>query len=527
MMFLPGRSNRKLFVALLGLWICFLPGYAQVSIVYTDSLAIQAHIPVVKVQNQSPIVSRYVSAYEIPTHQQYFQTIAVTFGLISCMLLAAFLGLFWYRRDYKPPLYFAFVCLLSVGEIITNNEEFILLFVPISLQNVVRLNYLFFALIVFAFASHIRSAFSRLLPRWFYLTIGLVCSPVAVLALVSPLELLYGIFQGFSLFTLVVTLYSWVLLVGAWRQKVTDSREYLLGFSAVLLAFVNDWARELGLLHTGPFLPLGLFIFVALMAFALSRGTVRTLHRLKMISQLRYEQNHQLKHLNHELDRFVYQTSHDLRAPIASLMSLLELIRQESEENQLNTDQLQLYMELGQKVLKKQDKVIAEILKYSLNRRLQLQTQTIDWEQQITDVVSGFKKTHLINETVIIRTDFQISGHFVTDPDRVELILSHLIDNAIRYRDYSRELSIVDIKVTSSSFETLIEVRDNGIGIATQYQTRVFDMFFRASERSEGAGLGLYLAAQAVDKLKGTIGLESTENQGSCFRVRLPNLERQ
>lgn len=527
MVFLAGRSFRKLFVFLVGLWICLLPGYAQTTVVQTDSLAKPVCIPAVKGQSQHSTASRRSSAYEIPTQQQYFQTLAVTFGLISCMLMAAFLGLFWYRRDYQAPLYFAFVCLISVGEIITNNEEFILLFLPISLQSVVRLNYLFFALIVFAFASHIRSVFPRLLPGWFYFTIGLVCFPVAVFALVGPMDLLYGLFQGFSVFTLLVTLYSWVLLIRSWRQKVTDSREYLIGFSAVLIAFVNDWGRELDLIHTGPLLPVGLFIFVALMAFALSRGTVRTLHRLKTISTLRYEQNHQLKHLNHELDRFVYQTSHDLRAPIASLMSLLELIRQEAEENQLNTDQLYIYMDLGQKVLKKQDKVIAEILKYSLNRRLQLQTQTIDWEQQITDVVSDLKEIHPINDNLIIQTDYQLTGHFITDPDRLELILSHLIDNAIRYRNYSQDKTVVDIKVISSSFETLIEVRDNGIGIAKQYQARVFDMFFRASERSEGAGLGLYLVAQAVEKLKGSIGLESLENQGSCFRVRLPNLERQ
>ena len=81
----------------------------------------------------------------------------------------------------------------------------------------------------------------------------------------------------------------------------------------------------------------------------------------------------------------------------------------------------------------------------------------------------------------------------------------------------------MEIKVTVSESEAEILVKDNGIGIAEENQEKVFNMFYRVSNKSVGSGLGLYIVKEAVEKLRGEIGLRSEPGKGSEFNVRLPN----
>ena len=67
-----------------------------------------------------------------------------------------------------------------------------------------------------------------------------------------------------------------------------------------------------------------------------------------------------------------------------------------------------------------------------------------------------------------------------------------------------------------------IKVEDNGQGIASEYHSKIFDMFFRANEQSKGTGLGLYIVKEALMKLSGSIHLESKPGVGSTFTIMLP-----
>jgi signal transduction histidine kinase len=73
--------------------------------------------------------------------------------------------------------------------------------------------------------------------------------------------------------------------------------------------------------------------------------------------------------------------------------------------------------------------------------------------------------------------------------------------------------------------EQLLEIifRDNGIGIAADLVPRIFDMFYRATEKSEGAGLGLYIVKETVDKMGGKISVDSKLGEGTTFTISLPN----
>ncbi len=84
---------------------------------------------------------------------------------------------------------------------------------------------------------------------------------------------------------------------------------------------------------------------------------------------------------------------------------------------------------------------------------------------------------------------------------------------------------LVSIYVNTTPTKADIIILDNGIGIAEEHQPKIFDMFFRISGSQPGSGLGLYLVKEIVDKLKGTITLQSELNKGSKFIATIPNLQ--
>jgi signal transduction histidine kinase len=103
------------------------------------------------------------------------------------------------------------------------------------------------------------------------------------------------------------------------------------------------------------------------------------------------------------------------------------------------------------------------------------------------------------------------------------LILENLIDNAVKFHNDSERLDpYVTINVNKEDQFIKISVEDNGIGILNKTEDEIFQMFVRASERSENGGVGLYLAKLATEKIGGLISLEHSSEKGSLFQILLP-----
>jgi signal transduction histidine kinase len=131
-------------------------------------------------------------------------------------------------------------------------------------------------------------------------------------------------------------------------------------------------------------------------------------------------------------------------------------------------------------------------------------------------------------EDEISRTDtvFKVSvatpETFQSYPTLLKIILYNLVENALRFHsplDDSHHEVLVE--VTQKAEITLICVRDNGRGIRQQYIPQIFDMYFRGHSDVEGNGLGLYIVKKALEKVGGEITVESGEQEGACFEVRL------
>ena len=231
-------------------------------------------------------------------------------------------------------------------------------------------------------------------------------------------------------------------------------------------------------------------------------------------------QNETLTKINKELDSFVYSISHNLRAPLMSVLGLLDLAIGETDPEVIHQ-----YHEMMKSSIYKLDETLKEILEYSRNARQGLVIGEVDFEKLIHDT---FEKMQFMPGYERIRRDISIEGEtgFASDNYRLSLVMNNLISNAIKYADPARD-SWIKINVRIDAEEAVIDFRDNGIGIEQDYIDKVFNMFFRATEKNEGAGLGLYIVKEAIEKLGGTIRLYSQVGKGTHFHIQLPNLARQ
>lgn len=229
------------------------------------------------------------------------------------------------------------------------------------------------------------------------------------------------------------------------------------------------------------------------------------------------ERTSSLEKTNEELDRFVYSVSHDIKAPLASVLGLVNLIRLSPEED------LERYLELMERSINKLNGFVQDILEYSRNSRLGVKKDPINFKQQIESAREDLKHMQTADGVQLI-TNYNIEVPVLSDENRLQSVLKNLMSNAVKYHNPAVEQSWVRVEVTSNKKNFHIKVSDNGIGISKQNLSKVFDMFYRASERSSGSGLGLYIVKETVQKMGGSIHISSEENVGTTFELTLPNL---
>lgn len=225
-----------------------------------------------------------------------------------------------------------------------------------------------------------------------------------------------------------------------------------------------------------------------------------------------------LKKSNEELDNFVYRVSHDIRAPLSSVLGLVELI-----ENEKDPTQIGLYLKMATSSINKLDGFVKDILNYSRNSRMKIECKEIDFSEILDSVLEEMQYMNKAERLQIIR-DFYIKSPHYNDPRRLHIIFRNLFSNAIKYQNMREGNPFVRIQIIAEE-EAVIIVEDNGMGIAANQVDKVFDMFYRGSDVSTGSGIGLYIVKETVDKLNGCISLQSELGVGTTFTIKLPNIQ--
>jgi len=230
------------------------------------------------------------------------------------------------------------------------------------------------------------------------------------------------------------------------------------------------------------------------------------------------EKNIELTNLNGNLDRFVYSTSHDLRSPLKSLKGLINLTRLSTEQGNVKD----LLTEMTARV-DHLEKFINDIADYSRNRSQGVVQHPLEVKKLLNEVLDSIRYFPGAAE-MLVKVEVEESLVVVIDSTRLEIILSNLLSNAIKYRDTAKEKSLVLIRMEHANDLLVITVEDNGIGIPKEFLTRIFDMYTRAHEQSQGSGLGLYIMKEAVEKLGGKVEVASEVLGGTSFKVTVPAL---
>ena len=231
------------------------------------------------------------------------------------------------------------------------------------------------------------------------------------------------------------------------------------------------------------------------------------------------QQNLELIKTNSELDRFVYSVSHDLRSPLTSVLGLISFIEEESQE----TDTLE-HVKMIRNSINRLDEFIKNILSYSRNKRTGLEVKKIPLQKTIIDIVDSL---HSMEEAkgIHFEIDIQEKDSFYSDSLRFNTILENLISNAVKYHKKNRTDSYIKITGKSDYKKLQLSILDNGIGIDSAHHNKIFDMFFRLSGKTEGSGIGLYIVKETVEKLQGSIQVESELATGTTFNITLKNLK--
>lgn len=218
--------------------------------------------------------------------------------------------------------------------------------------------------------------------------------------------------------------------------------------------------------------------------------------------------------VNQDLDTFIYRASHDLLGPIARLKGLSMLLRATAGENKYATliDDVTVYMDKGLRKL---------IMVHDI-RKPHSQMEAVDLDEIIAQAQQGLRDTPGVTEP-IIHVHNEIEGPLMMNPKLAKVILENILENALVFRkDSGHTAPEVTLSLKKEGGQLVINAHDEGIGIPQEIQDKVFEIFYRGSERSKGSGTGLYLVKLSAEHMGGTVELDSVEGEFTSVTIRIP-----
>ncbi len=228
------------------------------------------------------------------------------------------------------------------------------------------------------------------------------------------------------------------------------------------------------------------------------------------------KKNQDLLKLNAELDRFVYNTSHDLKAPLNSILGLVQLMDMSNDIAEVRD-----YSAMIKTRVSDLNKFIKEVADYSRNATLQITLTKFKIRKVVRDALENLRYFPG-TERISIQLEIDDNLDITTDVTRLQIVLNNILSNAFKYQDKKKENSFVKVSAELKDESVIISIEDNGLGIPEEQLDKIFDMYARANDQVEGTGLGLYIVRETIEKLGGTISVEAKEGKGSTFTIRLP-----
>jgi light-regulated signal transduction histidine kinase (bacteriophytochrome) len=228
----------------------------------------------------------------------------------------------------------------------------------------------------------------------------------------------------------------------------------------------------------------------------------------------------ELETTNHELAQYINLASHDLQEPSRTVISFLTFL-EKKYDNQID-EKGKNYIHFAVEAANKMRQIILDLLEYSKickNDNL----EKVNLNSIIKEIKNQFQDKIKKTNTRITVEDLPTIN---TDATLIQIIFKNLIDNAIKFKQENKPLSI-HIEAIDKKDEWLFKISDNGIGIENEYFTKIFVLFQKLNQKdTTGTGSGLAITKKIVTNLGGTIWVKSVVNKGSDFYIKLPKNEK-
>jgi signal transduction histidine kinase len=235
-----------------------------------------------------------------------------------------------------------------------------------------------------------------------------------------------------------------------------------------------------------------------------------------------------LKEAERLKDDFVGIAAHELRTPLAAIKGYAQILARQAARGQ--GQELEDWQTEAIEAIDSSTSRLVELTEDLLDvtrlqgGRLELHSEPADLVALLQRVVNRMRSTTDTHTIVLTATPEHIVA--MIDRQRIEQVITNLINNAIKYSPDGGTIEITACEKRESQQQALLSVRDEGIGIPFEQQGRIFGRFERAENARKreikGTGLGLYLCRELIERNGGRIWFESTEGQGSTFYVLLP-----
>jgi PAS domain S-box-containing protein len=219
--------------------------------------------------------------------------------------------------------------------------------------------------------------------------------------------------------------------------------------------------------------------------------------------------------LANELSTFLYMASHDLKGPLASVIGLTNIARNDIEEPKALE-----YLNLIQECTLKLDRSLMNFLEIIKIKNISINHKMVEFKPLVEEILSS-----LIHQASFSNTEFIIKdslfSKFYSDKEMIRSIIQNLVENSVKYQTRLRN-PVVKIELKEDAENIFIAVDDNGRGIDPAIKDKIFNIFYRGDVSSKGSGLGLYIVKNAAEKLGGSIEITNKPEGGSIFTFMLP-----
>ncbi|HMV42171.1 MAG TPA: sensor histidine kinase [Leptospiraceae bacterium] len=437
-------------------------------------------------------------------------------------------GLYLLRTKDLSPLYFGIITLLlGIRPLVT--ENFILDYFPFLEYGLVKkIEYFTIYLTAPVIGLFFQSVFYKTMNRKIIYGFVFISSLFCFVVLFFPVRIFSETLISFEILVLMCSCFILYSILKAALQNEIGSKTLLIGFGIFFITVVNDILHQQGIIYTGNLVPFGFYIFIVSQAYLLSvrfsnayREEERAKEEAERQKKYLADAKKEIENLSKTKDEFLANLSHEIKTPLSIVYAYSQMLPASKE----NPKKIEKYADqIYSNASKLNDYVSDLLLVTDIESNLELQKRETDFNQILKESMDTYRD---LVEQKSIQVEYQENESIYVNCD--ELLLKKSIQavykNAIVYNRHHGKIKIF---VEKKDNKLELQIEDTGIGIAKEFQERIFEKFFRIDSslnyETSGVGIGLFLAKKILEMHLGSIHVESELGVGTKFTIQIPIL---